>query len=83
MKALTEVCHLVAPCLGLATIGVSRTLFLKIYCFAFIFTFTIPTRIDNMQQSTSHGDLPKYFQHFSYIHHFEIHHHYTRETSRL
>ena len=27
------------------------------------------------------GDLPKYFQHFSYIHNFEIHHHYTRETS--
>ena len=23
------------------------------------------------------GDLPKYFQNFSYIHNFEIHHHYT------
>ena len=29
------------------------------------------------------GDLPKYFQHFSYIHNFEIHHHYTRETSSI
>ena len=29
------------------------------------------------------GDLPKYFQHFSYIHNFEIHHHYTRETSTV
>ena len=29
------------------------------------------------------GDLPKYCQHFSYIHNFEIHHHYTRETSRI
>ena len=29
------------------------------------------------------GDLPKYFQHFSYIHNFEIHHHYTRKTSSI
>ena len=29
------------------------------------------------------GDLPKYFQNFSYIHNFEIHHHYTRETSSI
>ena len=29
------------------------------------------------------GDLPKYFQHFSYIHNFEIHHHYTRETTSI
>ena len=28
-------------------------------------------------------DLPKYFQHFYYIHNFEIHHHYTRETSSI
>ena len=29
------------------------------------------------------SDLPKYFQHFSYIHNFDIHHHYTRETSSI
>ena len=29
------------------------------------------------------GDLPKYFQHFSCIHNFEIRHHYTRETSSI
>ena len=29
------------------------------------------------------GDLPKYVQHFSYIHNFLIHHHYTRETSSI
>ncbi len=29
------------------------------------------------------GDLPKHFQQFSYIHNFDIHHHYTRETSSI
>ena len=29
------------------------------------------------------GDLPKYFQHFSYIHTFEIHHHLSRKTSSI
>ena len=39
--------------------------------------------IFKLQQLKFNYQLIKYFQHFSYIHNFEIHHHYTRKTSSI